>query len=352
VTRTKTLRADFSDDDDDYQVDRTLDGAQKAAALLLAMGKPSATRILKHFDPQELRNVTRAAAHLGSVSNATLEALVEEFTASFSVGAHLQGDIGQAREMLADAVPPDQVAGIISDALGLAQPSTWDLLASIPDKEFAAYLGKERLSTTTYILSKLDAAVAGKVIACLTRSMRNDVFCGLISPPVISEMAARIVEESLREDLLTVSARPPASAQRARVAQLLNGLDESEVGDVMRRLSEVKPEDAKLLQSMLFSFNDLPRLSQRARALLFDKVSIDAVILSLRGVEADFRDVVLGSMASRSRRLVEAELANGADVPPRDIVKARKQIADLVLSMAQRNEIEIPPPDANAVAPT
>jgi flagellar motor switch protein FliG len=325
---------------------RALDGPQKAAALLLAMGKPSATRVLKYFDAQELRQVTRAAAHLGTVSNVTLDSLVEEFAASFSAGAHLQGDIGQAKEMLADAVPPDQVAGIISDALGLAQPNVWDQLASVPEKEFAAYLETQRLSIATYILSRLGAAAAGKVIACLSREMRNEVFCGLISPPILSEAAAAIVEEALRADMLTPSSRPPASEQRARVAQLLNGLEESEVGEVMRRLSEARPEDAKLLQSMLFSFGDLPRLSQRARALLFDKVATDTIILALHGIDAEFRDIVLGSMASRSRRLVEGELANGSEAAPRDIARARKQIADTVLAMAQRNEIEIPPPDA------
>ena len=60
---------------------RRFAGAQKAAAILLAMGKPPATRLLKHLEPQELREVTRAAAQLGAVPSAALESLVEEFTA-------------------------------------------------------------------------------------------------------------------------------------------------------------------------------------------------------------------------------------------------------------------------------
>ena len=77
---------------------------------------------------------------------------------------------------------------------------------------------------------------------------------------------------------------------------------------------------------------------------LFDKISTDIVVLALRGTDSDFRDVVLSSMASRARRLVEGELANASSTSSRDIAKARKQIADVVLAMAQRNEIEIAPP--------
>jgi hypothetical protein len=52
-------------------------------------------------------------------------------------------------------------------------------------------------------------------------------------------------------------------------------------------------------------------------------------------------------MPSRGRRLVEGELASGASAPARDIAKARKAIADIVLGMASRNEIELrgPPVD-------
>ena len=62
---------------------------------------------------------------------------------------------------------------------------------------------------------------------------------------------------------------------------------------------------------------------------------------SLKGTEAEFRDAVLSSLTSRARRLVESELENGAPVSQREIVKARRAIADLVLEMVQRNEIEI-----------
>ncbi len=101
---------------------------------------------------------------------------------------------------------------------------------------------------------------------------------------------------------------------------------------------------------MLFTFNDLPRLSDRARALLFDRASIDIVVMSLRGSDPDFRNAVLSSMPSRGRRLVEGELASGASAPARDVAKARKAIADIVLGMAARNEIELGAPPGEEAA--
>jgi flagellar motor switch protein FliG len=128
---------------------------------------------------------------------------------------------------------------------------------------------------------------------------------------------------------------------RSRIAGIINNLDPDEAEDVMRAIGRARPKDAVIIKTMLFGFNDLPKLSERARALLFDRASIDIVVMALRGTEPDFRNAILSSMPSRGRRLVEGELASGASAPARDIAKARKAITDIVLGMAGRNEIEL-----------
>jgi flagellar motor switch protein FliG len=142
--------------------------------------------------------------------------------------------------------------------------------------------------------------------------------------------------------LARATASGSGDGRRAQIAEIINNLEAGDAADVMRALKAARPQDAQAVERMLFSFNDLARLSQRARALLFDKVPTETVVLALRGTEGDFREPVLASMASRSRRLVESELANPSSAPPVDIANARKQIVNLVLAMSQRGEIELP----------
>jgi flagellar motor switch protein FliG len=199
----------------------------------------------------------------------------------------------------------------------------------------------ERATTATYILSKLDSAVATKAIAALPRDRRNAALCGLVAPMAVTPLAARLIEEA---SALKQAPKAAAAEGRSRLAGIINGLDAL----AARALEQASPKEAAIVKAMLFSFNDLPRLSERARALLFDRASIDIVVMALRGTDADFRDTVLSSMPSRGRRLVEGELSSGANAPPRDIAKARKAIADIVLGMASRNEIELGGPPTEA----
>jgi flagellar motor switch protein FliG len=328
--------------------ERELSGAEKAAALLLLMGKPPAARLLKQFDEPDLRAVAQAAAGLGAIPAATLDRLVEEFAAGFSAGVDLLGDAGQAKNLLAEALPPEQVADILDSALGSPkQLDVWRLLAQAPESAIIALLMGERAATATYILSKLDPAAATRIVAALPRERRNVALCGMIAPLDITPLAARLIEEAVGGVLNQAPKSDVGAEGRSRIAGIINSLDPEEAKDAMRALEQVRPKDAAIVKTMLFTFNDLPKLSERARALLFDRAPIDIVVMALRGTDAEFRDAVLSSMPSRGRRLVEGELNSGAFAPPQDIAKARKAIADIVLGMASRNEIELPGPPAD-----
>jgi flagellar motor switch protein FliG len=327
--------------------ERALTGPEKAAALLLMMGKPPAARLLKQFEQSDLQVVARAAAGLGAISATTLDRLVDEFVADFSAGADLLGDAGQVKNLLAAALPPEQIADILGSASDEPeQPDVWRALARAPEAAIIALLMAERATTATYILSKIDPAVATKVVAALPRDRRNAALCGLVAPLDVTALAARLVEEAVASALKQTPKSAADADGRSRLAGIINGLDPEEAEDAMRALEQARPKDAAIVKTMLFSFNDLPRLSERARALLFDRASIDIVVMALRGTDAEFRDSVLSSMPSRGRRLVEGELNSGAFAPPQDIAKARKAIAEIVLGMASRNEIELggPPP--------
>jgi flagellar motor switch protein FliG len=320
---------------------RVLKGADKVAALLLAMGKPVAGRLLKHFDPLELRLIIRSASELGAVPTPVLEALVEEFSSHFSNGLDLLGNAGEAEQLLNGAFPPEQVADILSDVLGSSNSGMWDKLAAVPEALFATYLLKEHPQTAAYILSKLSTAAAAKISAQIPRDFRNQVMRRMLSLEPVQESTLRCVEDVLQEDLLKAAARQAGANPHSRMANIINQLEPEQMEDVLQSLTLARPKEAEALKKLLFSFDDMLKLSVKARSTLFDKIPTERVVMALRGADPAFRDACLSSLTSRARRLVESELDDGTVVAPRDIQKARRAIADLVLEMAQRNEIEI-----------
>ncbi len=328
---------------------RDLTGPQKAAAILLTLGKPTASQLMKHLTHGELRAVTLAAARLGAIPSDQIQILVDEFSAAYTAGAALLGDASQARAMLTDAVPSDQISDILAELGGASLgPDVWKSMANLPDALLATFLKEEHPLTATFVLAKLEPALSARVIGQLPRELRNQVLVRLLSPPKVGAGALALIEDAVREALLGGAAAARGEDNRAKIADIINNLEAADAEDVMKTLAATKPQDARVVRTMLFAFADLTRLSQRARALLFDKLTTEVIVLALRGTDGDFREPVLSAMASRSRRLVESELANSSTAPAAEIEKARRQIVKLVLVMAQRGEIELPQPEESA----
>jgi flagellar motor switch protein FliG len=94
---------------------------------------------------------------------------------------------------------------------------------------------------------------------------------------------------------------------------------------------------------MLFTFDDIVNLTAKARMLIFDQVPTDRTVIALKGTDTSFRELILSSLASRTRRMVEGELASSVPSNQREILEARRAITDLALDMAGRGEIELNP---------
>jgi len=119
---------------------KVLRGPDKVAALLLAMGRPLASRLLKHFDPEELKLITRSVAGLGTIPMHSIEGVIEEFAGQFLNGGDLMGSANEVEQLLTGVLSTAQIAEVMADVNnGSAQPM-WERLSTIPDNVFANYL--------------------------------------------------------------------------------------------------------------------------------------------------------------------------------------------------------------------
>ena len=308
------------------------------------MGKPLASRLLKHFDPAELKLITRSAAALGAVSIQALEALVEDLAGQFSRGVDLHGTAAEVEHLLGGVLPPDQVAEIMSDVLGNSNSSTWVRLSALPEKDLADYIGKEHPQTAALILSRLTPEAAAKTLAMLPRDLRNALTRRMLSLRPVSEATIRILETKLRDDLLLNSdARRRPARRRARVADILNRMEPEQAEDVLASLAEAEARSKpRRCAPRCSRFNDIVTLSLKARSVLFDKVPTDrSWSWRCKGTDAAFRDAVLSALGARARRLVENELNTAARHRQGDQRRAGKTISSMVLDMAARGEIEL-----------
>jgi flagellar motor switch protein FliG len=330
----------------------SLNGAKKAALLLLALGKPLAGQVLRHFSAEELRLIPRFATDSDRISQSDIEKLIEEFGREFADGLKFLGTREEVEDLISGTLTPEQIAQMKAggSAMEVKEPA-WGKISSLNEQVLADCVMAEHPQTAALILTRIQPESAARVMGLLPPDRRRDIIGRMLGLQGVNSSAASALEQSLAASLLVAAAAPSGAESRVKVANIINRLEEEQVAETMTGLAEALPEEAQALKSMLFTFSDIVRLSQQARTALLDKVPTDRLVMALRGTEPAFQQIALSSLAARAKRMVEAELTSGQNPPQREIRAAQRSISDLALAMAGRGEIDLAPAEPEAAAP-
>lgn len=320
--------------------------AQKAAAILVAMGKPAAGRLLKYFRHDELKSLIEGARKLRTIPQSELERIIAEFEEEFAEGAGLIDSGATMDTILSESLSPEEVSAIMAHGEGggdAAPPSIWPAVEALEAERVGRFLTGELPQTAAVVLTNLSSTAAANILVTLPRGFRGDVAKRMVTIGTVKPAALRIVENQLRAKLLGENASKSAAVGQSRVASVLNELDKSQLDDILAEMETAGSSDVAAIRSQLFSFEDVVLLSQKARLVLFDGLSSEVVTLALRNADKAVVEAALSALGVRSRRMIEAELSmEGGNVQPAAIQRARREIASTAIRLSREGALELP----------
>ncbi|TPL00829.1 MULTISPECIES: flagellar motor switch protein FliG [unclassified Mesorhizobium] len=320
---------------------------QKAAAILVAMGKPAASRLLKFFKQDELKALIEGARLLRTIPQADLERIVAEFEAEFTEGAGLLDSADRMDTILNESLSPEEMSAIMGDKkfepVPEGPPPIWPDLEKLEPARLGGFLAGEHPQTSAMVLSKLAPQTAANVLLTMEKPMRSQIIKRMVTMANIPDAASRIVENQLRMSVLSQKASRDTTAGQERVASMLNEMAKPELDDLMQDLEDVGTPDLAGVRARLFAFDDLPLLPQKARVLLFDGLSTELVTLALRGAPSELAESALSAIGARSRRMIESELGQGSEgIALADIMAARKSISVAAIRLSREGAFDLP----------
>ncbi len=318
--------------------------AQKAAAVLVAMGKPAAGRLLKFFKQDELKALIDAARTLRTIPQSELERIVAEFEAEFTEGAGLLDSGDQMDTLLSESLTAEEMQSLLHGEQPVGEveaPSVWPSLEKLEPSRLAALVAEEHPQTVAYVLSRLQTSSAARALVLLDRQMRGEVVKRMLALGPVKGPAGLMLENHLRVRLIAESSAKDTSQGQLRVAGVLNELGKGELEDIMGDMEAAGTADIAAIRARLFAFEDIAALAPRSRVSLFDGLGSDLVTLALRGAGPELREAVLSALGQRSRRMIESELANAVEVAADDIERARRQIASTALRLSAEGALDL-----------
>ncbi|MBR0550939.1 flagellar motor switch protein FliG [Stakelama marina] len=322
-------------------------GPQRAAALMLALGKEHGAPIWEQLSTDEIKELSSSISQLGRLPATVVEYLLVQFTGEVSSMASLHGSYETTERLLNGILPDDKVREIMEDIRGPSGRTMWDKLSNVSETVLAAYLRNEYPQTVAVILSKLKPEHAARVISELPGDFAIDVIQRMLRmDPVQKEIVAEI-EQTLKSEFMTNLSRAQKRDPHEVMADVFNALDRSTEESMLTALDACNPESAERIRALMFTFEDLANLLPAAIAAVVKNADKRQMALALKGAPEEMKQLFMGAMTERAAKMLREDMAAMGPVRARECEEAQTELVRLAKSLADRGEIVLVDPKAD-----
>lgn len=305
----------------------TLSPGQRAVAIISAMGRPTASQLVKHFRDDEREALLRTASSLPMVPMDTLTEVIVQFEEAFVAGTGATDNLANVEALLErKLIAVDQSA---------RDGEVWSTLSELDaDALVERFDGEPDQLVALAILRLAPASAAGMVHAMPVERGQRIVSLALAARSPVPEVLASV------EAYLTAGEGDDAREGTVQVTAVLNEL-ERDVAESLLSSPGLPEGLAAGVRSGLFMFEDVAKLADGDRTVLLDEVSGERLAEALTGLEGAMAEPYLAAISPRTRRMVEAQLASGP-APAASVKAARREVCARAISLARDDKIALP----------
>jgi len=318
-----------------------MSGPQKAAVLMLALGEEHCAKLFSLMHEDEIKEISAAMAQIGAVRADVVERLCIEFAEHLGGAGTVVGSFESTERMLLKTLPRDRVTQIMEEIRGPAGRTMWDKLGNVHESVLANYLKNEYPQTVAVVLTKVRPNHAARVLALLPEGFAMEVVMRMLRMESVQRDVLDGVERTLRTEFMSNLARSTRRDSHEVMAEIFNSLDRQSEQRFLAALDERNREAADRIKQLMFTFDDLQRLTPQAVQALLRNVEKEKLPLALKGASEKLRELFFGNLSERAAKMLREEIDALGPVKLRDVDEAQAAIVAMAKEMAAEGQIEI-----------
>jgi len=327
----------------DTSFDPPLTGVQRAAIVLLSLGEQQAAEVLKHMGAKEVQKLGVAMTSVGGISRETVATVFDEFVDVLAQPSGLgAGADDYVRAVLTQALGEERASSLIDRILHGRNTSGLDTLKWMEPRAIAELVRNEHPQIIAIVLAHLDGDQAAEVLKCLPERVRVDVLLRLATLDGIPPHALSELNDVMARQFAGSQNIKSSSVGGVRVAaNILNFMDSGQEEALLGAIGEVDSELSVQIRDLMFVFDNLAELDDRAMQAVLREVSSEQLALALRGAEARVRQKITGNMSQRAAEILLEDMEARGPVRLAEVEAAQKEILAVVRRMADNGDITL-----------
>jgi flagellar motor switch protein FliG len=320
-----------------------LRGAQKAAALLVAIGEQRAGEIFRFLGDSEVEALSLELAKAQKIPTEVCRDVITEAVESVLAEDYLaEGGVDYARSVLMRSLGEDRADEIIGRLAATIERRPFEFLRRTPAEQIVVFLRNESPQTQALVISNLHTTLAAQVLAGIEPEEQANVALRVAMMGETRPDVVRQVESVMRSRLSAVGAQEYAAAGGVKsLADILNHSDRSTERNVLDELAKADGELAEEIRMLLFTFEDVVKLDDRSIQMVLKEVDQKDLAIALRGVSEDVRGRIFKNMSERGAEMLKEEIDFQPPQRKRVVEEAQSRIVGIVRRLEETGAIVI-----------
>lgn len=324
-------------------VDPDMTNKRKAAIVLTLLGPKAAGIVVKHLTEDQIEALSLELARLDRIPSELRAGIVEEFHEMCLAQDYIaEGGVENARRVLESAFGSDRAEQILKKVISAMQVLPFEFLKKADPNQLLGFIQDEHPQTIALILAYLPTGQAANILIKLPNDLRAEVaerIAGMeqTPPEVVRRVEAvlkRKVSSVINEDI-TKAGGPKA------LVELLNRVDRSTERLVLDSLTENNPELADEVKNMMFVFEDVVQLDDRAIQAVLKEVDVKELATALKGVSEEVKQKIFRNLSERAVNMLQEDMEYMGPVKTRVVEEAQQKVVTVIRRLEEAGEISI-----------
>jgi flagellar motor switch protein FliG len=320
-----------------------LRGSQKAAVLLVALGEERAGEVLRHLPAEEIEKLSLEIAKATHVPAEISKSVLLEAAETVAATDHIaNGGVDYARAVLERSLGAEQADMIMSRLTATIERRPFEFLRNTPPEQISVFLRQESPQTIALVIANLNTNLAAQVLCLLPPENQAGVAWRIATMNETRPEILQRIESVMRQKLSAVESSEYAVAGGVKsLAEILNHSDRPTERNVLDQLAEEDEPLAEEIRMLLFTFEDVAGLDDRAIQLILKDVDQDDLAIALRGVSEELRERMYSNMSTRGAELLREDIEFKPPQRRRIVEEAQSRIVAIVRRLEEQGVVTI-----------
>lgn len=320
-----------------------LTGAQKAAAVIIALGTDTASKIYKFLREDELEQVTYEIARTSQVPSGEMENILNDFyNLCLTEKVISDGGVEYARNVLEKAYGPQEATSLLERVTKSLRSKAFEFLRKADYKNLLTIIQNEHPQTIALILSYTRPDQAATVIGELPPDKQVDVMRRIATMDRTSPEVVKIVEENLANKFSNIFDMDFTTFGGVDyAADVMNNMDRTAEKNIFDELNRKDEDLSEEIRKKMFVFEDITGLDDMSIQRFLREVDSKDLVFALKGANKEVADIIFRNMSNRSADTVKSDLEYTHNVRLKDVEEAQQRIVGVIRRLESEGEIVI-----------